>query len=297
MLAKSLNIGDTIGIISPSHVATRDTYAPIIAHIEKLGFKVKTGANLYKDTWGSVASDTERADDLNSMVCDPDVKLIFFGGGNGASDILSLIDYENIKKNPKLFLSYSDGTSILNAIYTQTGLVTYYGQTPGIFCPPNNYTLLNFNSHIVHRNASSHISNSEWYTLNNGYCEGTLIGGYLPHVAVESSSHFFKYDETEKYILFLEDHEKFNNIPKIRSYLKRLEHSCFMKNVVGAIFGHYSNTLSDELFEVFKAFGKKNDIPVVYCDDFGHGTNHAIFPVGIKAKFDADEKALIYNSL
>ncbi|MBQ9920916.1 MAG: LD-carboxypeptidase, partial [Clostridia bacterium] len=133
MLAEKLNIGDTIGLISPSHVANRAAYAAIIAHMEKLGFKVKTGANLYKDTWGSVASDTERADDLNAMVADSDVKLIFFGGGNGAADILPLIDYENIKKHPKLFLSYSDGTLILNAIYTQTGLVTYYGQTPGVY--------------------------------------------------------------------------------------------------------------------------------------------------------------------
>lgn len=295
MFAEKLKLGDTIGLISPSHVADRETYAPIITHIEKLGFKIKTGANLYKDTWGSVASDSERADDLNAMVTDPEVKLIFFGGGHGASDILPLIDYESIKKHPKLFLSYSDGTSILNAIYAQTGLVTYYGQTPGVFCPPDEYTRANFDSHIVNRNAKSHISNSKWHTLNSGNCEGILIGGYLPHVAKESDSSFFKYDDKKMYILFLEDHEKFNDIPHISSYLIQLEQSRFMKNVVGVIFGHYSNTISVELFECFKQFGKRNAIPVVYCDDFGHGNNHAIIPIGINAEFNADRKTLIYR--
>lgn len=295
MFAEKLKYGDTIGLISPSHVAEKESYANIITHLEQLGFKVKTGANLYKNTWGSVASATERADDLNSMVADTDVKLIFFGGGNGALDILPLIDYESIKKNPKLFLSYSDGTYILNAIYTKTGLVTYYGQTPGIFCPPDDYTRLHFERHLVHRDAAEHIPNSQWYTINSGSCEGTLIGGYLPYISTESDSAYFLYDKKEKYILFLEDHEKFNDISAISSYLVQLEHSDFMKNVVGAIFGHYSETPSEPLLDCIEKFGKRASIPVAYCDDFGHGTNHAILPVGVKAEFDADRKQLKYN--
>lgn len=295
MLAEKLNIGDTIGLISPSHVADRETYASIIANLEHLGFKVKTGTNLYKDTWGNVASDIERADDLNSMVADPDVKLIFFGGGNGASDIISLIDYESIKKTPKLFLSYSDGTTILNAIYTQTGLVTYYGQTPGNYCPPDSYTYSNFESHIVLRDATEHIANSKWYTLNGGNCEGTLIGGYLPHFIEEIDSAHFMYETEKKYILFLEDCEKFNDVSNIKLYLERMEQTHFMKNVTGIILGHYSNTIFDSLFEFLKQFGKRNAIPVVYCDDFGHGNNHAIIPIGIKAEFDADKKTLFYS--
>ena len=295
MLAKELNFGDTIGIISPSHVAEKERYATIISNIEQLGFSVKTGANLYKDTWGSVASDIERADDLNSMVEDPDVMLIFFGGGNGAADILPLIDYERIKKNPKLFLSYSDGTYILNAIYTKTGLVTYYGQTPGDFVPQNDYTRLQFESHLIRKDAAEHIPNSKWYTLTGGSCKGTLLGGYLPYIAMENDSPYFMFGKKEKYILFLEDHEKFNDVSQIRSYLNQLEQSGFMNNVVGAVFGHYSDPISKPLLKCIENFGKKNSIPVAYCDDFGHGTNHAIIPVGVKAEFDADKKTLKYK--
>lgn len=49
MQPERISIGDTIGLISPSHIATRERYAGIITSLEKLGFKVKTGRNLYAD--------------------------------------------------------------------------------------------------------------------------------------------------------------------------------------------------------------------------------------------------------
>lgn len=73
MIANKLSLGDTIGIISPSHIAERDTYEKIISEIEHLGFHVKTGNNLYKSSYGYSASEHERADDLNEMVNDKSV--------------------------------------------------------------------------------------------------------------------------------------------------------------------------------------------------------------------------------
>ena len=98
MWADKLSIGDTIGIISPSHIASIRHYAEIISGIEAKGFRVKTGSNLFKDTYGYAASEAERAEDLNQMVLDDEVKLVFFGGGYGSIELLPLINYENIKK-------------------------------------------------------------------------------------------------------------------------------------------------------------------------------------------------------
>ena len=112
-----LKHGDTIGIISPSWVANQNDYEKYAKGIEKLGFHVKFGKNSYKDTYQYTASVAERVDDLNEMIYDENVRLVFFGGGYGSVDLLPYIDYNRIKESPKLFLSYSDGTSILNAIY------------------------------------------------------------------------------------------------------------------------------------------------------------------------------------
>ena len=91
MWANPLNPGDTIGIISPSHTVTPDDYAKIISGIEAKGFRVKMGSRLYRHTYGYAASETERADDLNEMVSDKDVKLVLFGGGYGSIELLPYI--------------------------------------------------------------------------------------------------------------------------------------------------------------------------------------------------------------
>lgn len=289
-----LRCGDTVGIISPSHVATPERYNAAIAQINSMGFSVKLSKNLYKATYGYIASEQERADDLNEMVSDPEVKMIFFGGGYGSVDLLPLIDYENIRKNPKCFLSYSDGTSILNAIHTRTEIVTYYGQTPGDYCDPAPYTLDQFKRVFLEESTGEFLPNSDWHTVTAGSCEGILIGGYLHNVALGLGNPFFSYDPAKKYLLFLEDHERFSSIPEINSLLSFIQQSNFMQCVSGLIFGHYSENLSSPLLDRLKRLGEKHNIPVVYTDDFGHGQNHAILPVGCKAKLDADFKMLVF---
>ena len=67
MQAKRLPKNGTIGIICPSHVADMERYIPIADSIERLGFKVKLGENMQKNTYGYAASAEERADDLYSI--------------------------------------------------------------------------------------------------------------------------------------------------------------------------------------------------------------------------------------
>ncbi|MEG0852664.1 MAG: LD-carboxypeptidase [Angelakisella sp.] len=292
MVADKLNIGDTIGIISPSHIATVENYANIISGIEAKGFHVKTGKNLYKSTYGYLASETERADDLNEMVLDEEVKLIFFGGGNGSIELLPYINYQNIAKHPKLFLSYSDGTSILNAIYSKTGLVTYYGQTPGEFAELQPYTYHQFSAHLLKQDAGSFVSNSKWYSLYKGVCEGILIGGYTLNFALSVNTEYLHIDKNKKYILFLEDHERFNCVAAVSMLLSHIEQNWTMENVAGLLFGNYSDTISNELLGRLTRFGERYHVPVAYCDDFGHGKNHAILPIGSSAILDTNNNSL-----
>lgn len=109
-----------------------------------MGFRIKFGKNICKETWNYTASTAERVDDLNEMLDDDNVRLVFFGGGYGSVDLLPHIDYRRIKEHPKLFLSYSVGTSILDAIHTNTGITTYYGQTRDYLETSANTTENNF---------------------------------------------------------------------------------------------------------------------------------------------------------
>src|SRR5690606_16717216 len=96
--------------------------------MEALGFNVVMGDNVEKRRGHLAGTDAERAGDLNTMFARPEVKaIICLRGGSGAARILPLIDYENIKRNPKPLLGYSDITALHQAIYSQTGLITFHG--------------------------------------------------------------------------------------------------------------------------------------------------------------------------
>lgn len=295
MLANKLSPGGTIGIICPSHVGDVERYRRIVYTLERLGFKTKLGANIYKDTYGYAASAEERAADLNAFVLDDSVQMILFGGGETAVEILPLVDYDNIRRNPKLFSSYSDGTSILNAIYAQTGLVTYYGAGTGEFSDLRYYDFNQFCSHFVESHAADQfVCDSIWKTLNGGKCEGTLIGGYLSLFGLMLSNRYFNYDKSKQYLMFLEDHERFSTVGAVSTYLSFIEQSEIMKNVTGLIFGHYAVNVPDDLLRCLERFGDRHCIPVIYTDDFGHGTRHAIFPIGMGAELDADNQELLF---
>jgi GrpB-like predicted nucleotidyltransferase (UPF0157 family) len=62
-----------------------------------------------------------------------------------------------------------------------------------------------------------------------------------------------------------------------------------MDKVAGLLFGHYSENAPPELFERLKRLGDAHGIPVAHVDDFGHGKNHAILPIGCRATLDAEE--------
>lgn len=294
MKAEKLTKGDTIGIVCPSHIANAEKYERDIHVLESLGYRVRLGANVFKDTYGYLASERERADDFNAMVSDEGVKMVFFGGGEGGNELLPFLDYEKMKQQPKLYCGFSDGTTILNAIHAMTGLTVYYGQGPGMFNDLRYYDYMQFSTHFTETNAGIFVKNSEWRTMYGGICEGTLIGGYIRNIALLLGNRYFSYDRTKKYILFLEDHVRFSDVAKVSSFISHIEQHDFIGNVAGLIFGHYCENVPDDLLKRLARFGEKYKVPVVYCDDFGHGVNHAIFPIGDKARLDCDNKSLSF---
>lgn len=227
---------------------------------------------------------------------DEDVRMILFGGGWGANEILPFIDYKSIALHPKLFSSYSDGTSILNAIYSKTGLITYYGLGAGEFRALIHYDYTQFADHFIAGHKADGLrGNGGWKTICSGMCEGILIGGYTMNFAWLAGGEYLRYDADEKYILFIEDHEKYSEVVAVSSYLSHIEQSPFIRNVRGLVFGHYSDNVPDTLIQRLRRFGEKYGVPVVYTDDFGHYTKHSILPIGVNASLDADAQRLDFD--
>ncbi len=280
---------------SPSHVPLYEAapgqeipwsreYKNIIAGMENEGFSVVQADNMYKDTWGYLASDTERGADFNQLAVNKSVEYILFGGGEGAPEVLPYLDFGLFKANPKRICSYSDGTSILNAIWANTGLETYYGQNPTVFTGWTDYNRRHFEGHILSDSMTVHEKNSEWVTCTGGTAEGVLCGGYTMNFALLLGTKYFPVDNNEPHILFLEDHEKFGGPDHVSALLGYIEQSDFMRSVKGLIFGNFCDRPCPELYARVKVLGERHHIPTVYCDDFGHGENHAILPIGRRAR-------------
>ena len=99
-----------------------------VAVLERLGFKPKLAPNV-RQRWGFLAgSDRDRAGDLMKMFADRKVKAILcVRGGYGTARLLPLLDYRIIRANPKIFIGYSDITSLHCAFLVKSNLVSFHG--------------------------------------------------------------------------------------------------------------------------------------------------------------------------
>lgn len=293
-LLPSLKKGDTIGLAAPSWLATEQWAAPIAAGLEAMGYRVRYARNLFADGWGYAASPEERAADLNELIRDESVRMIFFGGGEGADDVTDMLDYAAARADPKLWLSYSDGTSILNSVWAKAGIPVLYGQMPGIIPGISGYNRDQF-ARFTAGLPTGHIPHSPWRCLTPGTAHGTLIGGYLANFIYLAAMGRIPLDESRRYVLFIEDHERFFGIESESAHIGRLEQCGILSRTAGLLFGHYSSPVSEQLLGRLRHLGEKWNIPVAYCDDFGHGENHAILPIGVPATLDTERGTLIYH--
>ena len=284
-----LRKGDKIAFIAPSYKPKRDPAMRAAENLRKLGYEVIFSKNYFSTANEYAGSIEERAEDFNAMIADPEVKMIYFGGGEVGNEILPFIDYENIKKNPKILCSYSDSTTVLNAVNKQTGLVTFYGSSPRFFeNEPSEYTLTNFEKRLCSTDLD-YVKNSEWRVLTPGKAEGILIGGYLINFAALIGLEWYESLPDEDIILFIEDHEKFSTPAMISKWFTMLEHKGVFKRAKALIFGHYSVEEKPVIDDILTRIGKRYNIPVIRNEDFGHGANGAILPISVRAKLDTED--------
>lgn len=129
---EKLQKGDTIGVVAPSNPIIGENIKEIEKAkeiIEKLGFKVKYSKNLFSNTNGYSSTAKEKAQDINDMFADKDVKMIWCAkGGENSNSTFEYLDYNLIKENPKIICGYSDITSITNMITEKTGLYLLQNQ-------------------------------------------------------------------------------------------------------------------------------------------------------------------------
>ena len=184
IIPEKLKIGDTIGVIAPSSPIIGDNVEELNQAkkiIENLGFKVKYSKNIFSNTNNYSATAKEKADDINEMFADKDIKMIWCAkGGNNSNSTFGYIDYDNIKRNPKIICGFSDITSLTNMITEKTGLVTFSGTNfKTVATDETDYSLKEALKRFVDGSLELGVQGEEYRTIKQGVEEGQLIGGNL----------------------------------------------------------------------------------------------------------------------
>lgn len=296
LIPKALQPGDTIGVIAPSDAIEEKDYTYIQASsklFEDLGYNIKIGKNAYSKTWGFTASATEKAEDLNNMFADKDVKAIFcVKGGENSNTVFEYLDYDIIKNNPKILCGFSDSTYVTNMITEKTGLVTFSGPTfKSLTSWETDYSFKESVKRFINKDLTLGIPSDEYFTINSGIAQGKLIGGNL---SILSKMICGKYslDFTNK-ILFIEE-LGFETTPTvISSILYYMKQNEVFEKISGLWIGNYEHPTNFSLEKIVLDILGTADFPIIKSNNFGHIDKKTVIPIGTLAEINTQKSTKI----
>jgi muramoyltetrapeptide carboxypeptidase len=305
---KRLAGGDTVELVAPAN-ATFNTIELEIAKesLEALGFKVKIGGHLL-DRHGYLAGDDKsRADDINRAFADSSVAAVHaIRGGWGSARLLPHLDFDIIRRNPKVLIGFSDITALLLSVYAKTGLVTFHG--PIGLGRWDSYSL-EFYKRVLFSGERATYTNKQGLsdrnalvqtefrtqTITPGKARGRLVGGNLTVMTTILGSPYLP--DWENTILFTEDvHEDFYRIDRMLTQLT-------LAGVLGKIKGFVFGTCTEcgpgdgnygalTLEEIFADHIRPLGVPAWQGAMIGHGQAQWTLPEGVQVEIDADRAML-----
>jgi muramoyltetrapeptide carboxypeptidase LdcA involved in peptidoglycan recycling len=313
---EKLKSGDEVRIVSPSRslaLLSEETVEIANKRFAELGLKLSFGKHVKENDEFASSSIESRVNDLHEAFLDKNVKaIITVIGGFNCNQLLTYLDWDLIKNNPKIFCGYSDITALNNAIFAKTGLVSYSGPHYSSFGQELyfDYTLEYFKKCLFSDKdfeiePSSQWSDDEWYKdqkqrnliknngfliINEGKASGTILGANLcTFNLLQGTEYFPKFlDDT---VLFLEDDNE--SLPHTFDRdLQSLIHQPDFKNVKGIVIGRFqkASQMSDDLLiKIIKTKKELNNLPVIANVDFGHTDPKITFPIGGMVEIDTNK--------
>jgi muramoyltetrapeptide carboxypeptidase len=309
-----LKSGDKVRIVAPSRslaIVSRECRDIANKRFAEMGLKLSFGKHLEEIDDFVSSSIESRIEDFHDAFADKNVKAILTViGGFNCNQLLKYLDWDLIKKNPKIFCGFSDITALNNAIFAKTGLVSYSGPHYSTFGQKLyfDYTLDYFKKCLLsdepfeikasenwtddawYKNQDDRklIKNEGWCAINEGEAQGTILGANLcTFNLLHGTEYFPKF--TEDTILFIEDDEE-SKPHHFDRHLQSVMHQPGFENVKGLVVGRFQNVSGiseDLLIKIIKSKKELNNLPVIANVDFGHTSPIITFPIGGVAEIKA----------
>lgn len=306
-----LKSGDEIRVVAPStgiKIIGADSRAIAAERFAQMGLKVTFGANTTDDNFDMMGTSSieKRAADINAAFADPKVKAIFtIIGGFNSNQLLPFLDYELIKRNPKIICGFSDITALLNGIYAKTGLITFLGPHYSSFGMKHgfDYTWQYMRQMLmesgkteakpsaewsddlwfIDQEKRDFIKNEGWWIIHPGTAKGTLIGGNLGTQMLLKGSEYWPGFQADT-ILLAEDCFSSSGDPK--DFLRQLQALAYQPDfskVKALLIGRFQKAsgMTRELLEyIVNSIPQLAAIPVIANLDYGHTMPLLTLPIG-----------------
>ncbi|MDX9789759.1 MAG: LD-carboxypeptidase [Candidatus Kapaibacterium sp.] len=303
---QALKPGDKVRIIAPgTAVSDPDDFMRADEVVKALGLVPVYSKNLLSGSGYKTRSVVERVEDLHNAFEDKSANAVMcIRGGYGAAQIVDSINYDIIRKNPKIFCGYSDITALHLAIRKKTGLVTFH--SPVLLSPFSPYTQEIFVRMLFSNETFGELKNptgkfglrasSPIRTIVSGIAEGEMIGGNLSLISSMIGTDY-SLDSKGK-ILLLED---VGEPPyRIDRMMNQLRLAGILDEAEGIVFGRCNDcsasgtqsTWDYSLGEVLDYYLKPIGKPSFYGLMFGHTSDQATIPLGCKAMLDSSSGML-----
>ena len=302
MIPPKLKAGDEIRIVAPSHSIPADFSESMrqqaIQGLEKLGLKVTFGKYVDEVDEFETTTVEHRLIDLHEAFADPEVKAVLAAtGGSSVTQILSQIDYDLVRRNPKILCGLSDVTALSYAMYSKTGITNYYGphftmlgasQIVDYSFESMKVTLME--EDVVELKASPHYNNAPgenqtivnegFWAINDGEAEASGIGGNFLTTNFVKGSKFMP--DIANTILFMEENY-IMDYKDVQNELQSILHYLGAKSIKGLMIGRFQRETGmtrDLLTKIIKSKKELESVPVIANVDFGHTAPMLTLPVG-----------------
>ena len=285
--------GDRIGIAAPASPFESETFHSGVETLKQLGFEPVIPEGVFEKNDYLAGSDRHRAEQMSALFSDQTIRAIMCArGGYGTLRILSGLDFELIRANPKILIGFSDISTLLSAVFQQCGLVTFHGPMVTTLAGAGRTTqdelLL-----AVSGNTPVTISTKAPVVLQPGRGIGPVAGGNLTTLCHLLGTPF--QPVWKGHILFLEDINE--ALYRIDRMLNQLKLAGCLEGITGVMLGCFKDCGDqDAIYRLVMDLFDSDGLPIVGGFDIGHGlANTPTLPVGLIATLDSERGSLEYH--
>jgi muramoyltetrapeptide carboxypeptidase len=293
VMPKRLAPGDTIGIVAPASPFDRAEFDRGIAALKAMGFCVSIPEGLFNRNGYLAGSDHHRADLVNRCFRDPSIKAVLCArGGYGSMRMLSYLDFESIRKNPKIFAGFSDVSALLSVLYTHCGLVTFHAPAATTLDDTASETMDSMLKAFC-SGESLEFRLRNGIALRDGSATGPVSGGNLTTLCHLVGTPFAPRFNGQ--ILFLEDRgEAPYRIDRMLTQMKLA--GCF-EGIAGLVLGSFTDCGNiSEIYRIVDDIFSEYPIPMLAGLEVGHDKTNMTIPLGLAATLDADRHLLSFHN-